>query len=652
MFEIFKLNLDTDDFTKKLGDANKLIGSVFSGASIDSFVKGLATAGELAGTLGVAYLAVKNAVDWVQQAEDIKSINKEFEILTQQAGIATEKLSDGLKTAAGGLIEDTDLLKIANKAIVEMGASASKLPEIMEVARKSTAVFGGDLSQNFETLNRAIATGNERMLKSLGIVIDHEKAQKAYAASIGTTVSALSQQEKQQATLSAVIEKGRTAFQGIDVNAREASNTLTKIGVNLKAIWESIVLLVDKAIGPLVKAELGGLNAVLESIAKNMKSAFGQETASESVNTLSSKLHTMQYELQQTNEIIEKMGGGADYAIKQKAKELEDQISRTRTQLHAAMEEAGTLKGGGAGASGGESSSGPAPDLEKRRQQEDAFQKDLRTLHNQTLDDEMKNADSIEEVNRIHEEKRIQLAQDAVTRIQGIRDNDKLTEEQKTQEIGEINAQLTEKLKGFDDDLKEQRLRSIDVWEKKQVAAGNSMSGAMAADSKRAQANLTDFQKTGHTVFNAIGSNAKAAFKAMGDGSKDAAGAMRGFIMGAIADTAEAKGEEMLLAGIWPPNPAAIAGGGALIALSEVLRSQSQGSQGIGAAGGGGGGGNTASPAIDTGTQTQDAPKEKKNYVIAFNGPVINTEQTRQWMADTIRANTDVTDFEIKQLGI
>src|SRR5690606_25866202 len=101
-------------------------------------------------------------------------------------------------------------------------------------------------------------------------------------------------------------------------------------------------------------------------------------------------------------------------------------------------------------------------------------------------------------------------------------------------------------------------------------------------NSRKAAKDFSDLNKTGTIVFNAIGNNAVRAFKAMGDGSQTAAEAIRGAVLGAVADTAEAKGTEMMLAGIWPPNPAAIAGGGALIALSSALRAQGGASTGGG----------------------------------------------------------------------
>ena len=161
----FKLSLDNKEFIESALHSKESIMSLGEAKNLTGLVEGLTKVGVTLGVVGVAAWGIKTAFETVFEGEEIRQINKEFDVLTEKAGIATDSLKEGLVKAAGGLVDDTELLKAANKAIIEMGNSAQRLPEVMELARKSTAVFGGDLAQNFETMNQAIAWTHRKRLR-------------------------------------------------------------------------------------------------------------------------------------------------------------------------------------------------------------------------------------------------------------------------------------------------------------------------------------------------------------------------------------------------------------------------------------------------------------------------------------------------------
>ena len=185
----FKLSVETREFVEKILEAKANVTSLASEGSLSNFAEGLLKVGAAAGVLGAAFLAIKTSLEAVFDAEHINQINNQFSLLTTNAGIATGTLKKGLEEAAGGLIDDADLMQSANKALVEMGDRARRLPEILALARQATVVFGGDAKSNFEAINQAIATGNTRMLRNLGLKIDQQKAEENYAKSIGATVA-------------------------------------------------------------------------------------------------------------------------------------------------------------------------------------------------------------------------------------------------------------------------------------------------------------------------------------------------------------------------------------------------------------------------------------------------------------------------------
>jgi hypothetical protein len=246
----FKLNLDAEEFTKGLESIKTTLEGLGKEGSLEGLVTGLGKVAEISAVVGTAALALKTSLDLVFDAEKIKQTELAFETLTKSVGIASEELRAGLVEASNGLIGENELLQSANKAIVTMGASASKLPEVMELARKATLVFGGDLQSNFEQMNQAIASGNTRMLKHMGIIVDASKAYEDFARANGISVSAMSEAAKQQAILNAVLDYGRQRFAGINGDTMQATSSWTQLKVALKDTGEAIALVFDRILGP------------------------------------------------------------------------------------------------------------------------------------------------------------------------------------------------------------------------------------------------------------------------------------------------------------------------------------------------------------------------------------------------------------------
>jgi hypothetical protein len=220
-------------------------------------------------------------------------VGAQFDLLAQNAGIAGESFKNGLGAAAGGLIDDTDLLKIANKSIVEMGKSAERLPPIMELARKATSLFGGDLADNFETISHAISTGNTRALKGLGIIIDSDKAYRDFALSIGASKDELSESGRQQAILNAVLSEGANQFKAVNVSLKENTDTFQKLKVTLGQIGETSILAFDKIAGPAIGRYLEGLSEIARDTKQVITANFGEgaEKAKASLELLNAKLN-------------------------------------------------------------------------------------------------------------------------------------------------------------------------------------------------------------------------------------------------------------------------------------------------------------------------------------------------------------------------
>jgi len=289
-----KAKADLESSFDDLG--NKLDNSVKKDLeSVRNEVKGFAKDFALVGVAaaGVA-LAVKKAFDLSVEGESIKAINKEFEVLSKQAKLSSENLKESLLSASGGLIDDTSLIQAANRAIIELGNNAKVIPETLEIARKATAVFGGEVVQNFEAINQAIATGNVRRLREIGIIIDQDKALKDFAKTQGVSVDALTEAGKKQAILNAVLEQGAKAFNGVDVDTRKLSNSVSQLKTAFNDLNDFIATSFNNTFSQSIAGAITAASNSIKDFTLSLKKMSGEKL---SIDEVSFRLENLKTQL-------------------------------------------------------------------------------------------------------------------------------------------------------------------------------------------------------------------------------------------------------------------------------------------------------------------------------------------------------------------
>ncbi|MBO9668520.1 MAG: hypothetical protein J7501_17110, partial [Bdellovibrio sp.] len=203
---------------------------------------GLVKFGFAAAAVGIVLGSIKEALNLAQEGEHIRAINSQFEVLTRQAGIATHELQEGLERAADGLIGLDDLLKVANQSIINLGSSAARLPELLDLTRKVTAVMGGDLEDRFQAISQAIENGSQKGLKAQGIILDVDKAYRDYANTLLLTTSELNTSQKQQALLNAVLEQGGERYKNIDATVQPMTDNIKRAAVAWKELKDELAI--------------------------------------------------------------------------------------------------------------------------------------------------------------------------------------------------------------------------------------------------------------------------------------------------------------------------------------------------------------------------------------------------------------------------
>lgn len=659
----FKLSIETKEFIEGLVKAKQGVEQIGDSKNLDGLVKGLATAGIALGAVGLAVYAVKSALDVTFDAEAIRQVNAQFENLATNSGLVANNLKEGLVEASHGLIDDTELLKSANKAMLELGDRASRLPETMELATKATQVFGGTTQENFEKINMAIANGNVKMLAQLGLRVDQKKALQDYAKEQGIAVDAISRAGQQEALLNAVLKEGGDRYKGVSGDIKEATNTWTQLKVTIANIAEALTLAFDRTIGPTVRNALKDINEFAKGFKTTIDANFGEgvDKAKAQIQTIGAEITKVHIKIQE----LKHNGAGTFDAMingstEQQLKQLENTLVGLQGKIKANQqiiddtEKKNSELKGQASQQEQDSREDLVKSAENRRKLEIEFlalrQQRLDTDIQLMQDEEKAESNSDEQIYLIKREAELKIADIRTQIAQG-----RIVDEERANEmILEIESNKYNKLVLQERKLKDLRLDALqnNLNQSKDTAEG--ISNAFELGSKKAQKDMDDFGKVGQRNFDSFKKHSKDALLEFGAGTKSAADAAKGFILGMLADEAEARGEVMLLASIFPPNPLGIIGGGALIALAGALR----------AAGGGGSGSSTsAAPsgvgggsATSFGTRTDESPTVAERRIpkavsVTVQGNYFETEQTKTALVDLIRQNQDATDFTVANVG-
>lgn len=665
--ELFLIDLDVASATDKALSLKAAVQGIGDQKNLDGLISGLIRVGAIAGSIGAIMYGAKKAFDFTMEAESIRATEKQFELLSSQAGVNSEKLATGLKSVADGLIGENEALQIANKSLITLGKSSERLPEILDLAKRAAAVTGGSVQDVFERLTQAISAGQTRALKSMGIIVDQEKAYRDYAKSIGVATDALSEQGKRQALLNEVLSKGGQQLAGVDVNIREAANTWTRFKVTMQDIGETIAIGFDKIAGPAVKGFLSDLSyaagkakeyfqatygegpAQLEAQVARLKERIGNVT--ENISNMEAKKGSMWFRL---------LGDPEVYISRAKENlgNLDKELLALQAKLQKARDEGKPAEKFGPEAAPG-SSDAALVDAEKKRVIESNLAKEIIAIRQQTVQAELQNYTTVEEARRAAAEQEKLLEQEREVRRAeliakgnleniNVKEQLALTDQLYAEKRQTLHLQLLTEIDNAE--VASAQRRSI-------VAEGawNKFAAGAALASAKAKKSLGDFSKFGESATTTLATAFGNAFQDIGTAGWQLGDAMKKAMIGAIADIAQAKGRELIAASIWPPQPLGLAAGAALIALGGVLRASVGAPSSVpggGATAGGSAAPETPKPVVGETPEPDKFEAEKRKAVtIQVMGHFFETDETRRKLTEMIREESDATDFKILSVG-
>jgi hypothetical protein len=673
---VFSIDLDTKEASVKVSDLKKGLSEVGK-ESMSGATDGLKQIAVLAAEAYAGFKVFQTVWDALFEADRLKAIETSFQQLTKTFGISTDALRDGLEKASNGLIDTTDLLNIANRSMVSMGAEAQRLPEIMELARKASVITGQDVATTFEGLSNAIATGNQRALKQMGIVVDLDKAVRDYSKSLGYNADVLSDAGKRHAVMNEVLDKGNRALSGISDNVTQNTNTWLQLKNTLNDLRETFVLLFEKVAGPVVRRFMDQFKEATV-VVKNFFMEFNGDEAEKT----EAKIFNIKERINTLQAAIARLTAGESSAAKisdwfagfvpgmttssEKANEFRKEIELLQAELKGLEQQS---KATASAASSALPTTTPAfqesmIDPEKKKNAEKQFQKDLLQIQKTASDEKMLIATNDEMVEEAMQYKRVLLAMQTQEQIRLIQENDNLNKAMKDEQTLLAYEALQARLQDLANETANEQSNAAERAAVRAETAFDKIAAGARRANLKARAEMRQFATAGETAFSTFQNTLVSGFQNIGAGSEKLSQVMLKALLLPLADYAAVEGKFHLLKGLWPPNPVELGMGAGLLALSGVIRGLAGGGGSPATGGGGAGGGGFGTPAdiqspyprtaTDDGSarpSVEASAAPRKSVTLVVQGNYFETEQTRTKITEMIREASDATDFKILSVG-
>ena len=221
-----------------------------TGASARNFAaesQGLGGLVRLYATVAANTYAATAAFTALSRAMDTTNMVQGLNQLGAASGKNLGTLSKELTAVTNGAIS----IRESMQAVTQMSAAGMGSENILKlgkVAEKASQALGINMSDAVNRLSRGITKLEPELLDELGIFTKIDESNRNYAASLGKSVSALTDFEKRQGFANAVLEEGNKKFGEIKID----TNPYAKLLASLQNLTQSGLELVNKVLGPLV----------------------------------------------------------------------------------------------------------------------------------------------------------------------------------------------------------------------------------------------------------------------------------------------------------------------------------------------------------------------------------------------------------------
>lgn len=214
-------------------------------------------------SIAAAWALTNKAMTMAQEGAAFQQQGTSFANLAAASGVSADKMIADLRRLSGETVSVQQLVEKAGTAML-LGVESQAIPKLMEIAKASSRITGQTVTEAFGDLSLAVARQSKMILDNLGIMVDVEKANKDYAASLGKTADQLNDADRKQAFLNATLKEGEEILAKVGKTAETDADKMAKFTASVDDIGKSVGILLS---GPMasLSAEMSATVGWLEA---------------------------------------------------------------------------------------------------------------------------------------------------------------------------------------------------------------------------------------------------------------------------------------------------------------------------------------------------------------------------------------------------
>lgn len=193
---------------------------------------------------------VSKAFDMAQEGAKFKTQGTSFANLAAANGVSADKMIADLNRVAEGTVSVQQLVEKAGTAML-LNVDVKIIPKLMEIAKASSRITGQSVTEAFGDISLGVARQSKLILDNLGIIVDVDKANRNYAAGLGKTSEQLSDVERKQAFVNAILEAGTDIIDKVGAAGDSNADKLARLTAATDNLSKSFSLMISGPVSTL-----------------------------------------------------------------------------------------------------------------------------------------------------------------------------------------------------------------------------------------------------------------------------------------------------------------------------------------------------------------------------------------------------------------
>lgn len=257
------LSPPTEGFLSKLGPIGDVVRSAFKTDGVLGFTTALVSAQAIVGTIkGVVRALADELVTLTIHGSGVADVEENFRRLTAQVGRSADALLTTLRQGTHATINDFELMTRVNQDLAAgLVLTEEQYRTLTRGAFALAQATGGDVKSALDTMSDALLTGRTRSVAMLTGKIDLERAESAYAATLGVAREQLSETGKLEAARVGILDAVTESVERLG----EQADGLDEQVAQAQTAWQNFQNDLGKTVAnsPVLREAIAGIGAVL-----------------------------------------------------------------------------------------------------------------------------------------------------------------------------------------------------------------------------------------------------------------------------------------------------------------------------------------------------------------------------------------------------